>query len=100
MPREKLSAKFVGPRDADGVPLEFVNGVPAKDHSESEFANLSDEQKAAMDASPLYDLRHDAPAEAEKAATRVAPAADAAPLSTGTVTVPAAPDAPKAEAKK
>lgn len=72
MPQEKLVAKYQG----DGS--EYFTGVPRRDLYESDWAGLTDEQKALLAAvppsgvKPLYQLRHDAPAEAEKAAERVA----------------------------
>lgn len=75
MPREKMYAKDVATRNADGTPAEFHNGIEQRDYSESEFHALPDEVKATMAASPLFDLRHDAPAEAEKVAAKVEKAA-------------------------
>jgi len=69
-----IVARFKGPRDADGMALEFHYGIPATDLDEAAFDALTDEQKAVLAASPLYDLRRDAPKEAERAAGRVAKA--------------------------
>lgn len=66
-----IVAKFVGPKDENGMPLSYHNGIPASDLSEEDFAALTDEEKATLAASPLYDLRRDAPKEAESAARRV-----------------------------
>lgn len=54
---------------------EYLMGVPARNLDEAEFDALSDEQKAEMAASPLYDLRRDAPKEAAAAERRVEKAA-------------------------
>lgn len=56
---------------------EFHNGIPAADLSEEDFAGLTDEQKATLAASPLYELRRDAPKEAAAAERRVERAAEA-----------------------
>lgn len=106
--RQKISAKYNGENG------EYFNGIPARDLTEDEFDRLSDEQKALLAADPpegvkrLYTLRHDAPAEAEKAATRVeraaAPSAraEAVPAAASQPAPPPPADkpAPKDEAKK
>lgn len=61
MPREKISAKYTGQNG------EHYMGLPARDIGEEEFGRLSDEHKALLAESSFYTLRHDAPAEAEKA---------------------------------
>lgn len=87
MPRSKISAKYLG----DGS--QYFNGIPARDLSEDEFEALPDEHKALLaqtppeGVKPLYELRHDAPAEAAKAARRQASeAAEAAPPEAVSVT--------------
>jgi hypothetical protein len=92
MPRDKIAAKFSGhPTDM------FVNGVPARDIMESEFDALTDEQKVAINASPLYDLRGEEPTASVAAADKHVERAEDAPISTGTVVVPPAdPKAPEA----
>lgn len=97
MARERIYAKFKGAMNPDGTPSEFVNGVPAHDLMESEFHALPDEAKAVVLASPLYDLRHDAPDEAEAASKRVA-RSDAPPM-TGSVVVPDPAPTPEAPAE-
>lgn len=72
-----IVAKFVGPKDEDGVALSYHYGIPAADLDEAAFDALSDEQKATLAASALYDLRRDAPKEAAAAERRVERAADA-----------------------
>ena len=73
MPQEKLVAKY-----QPSEPGAYFTGIPARDLYESDWATLTDEDKARLAAvppagiKPLYQLRHDAPAEAEKAAERVA----------------------------
>lgn len=78
---EKIYAKYVA---EDGG--HFM-GVPARDLYESDWERLTDEQKAMIGAKPpegvkpVYQLRHDAPAEAEKASKRVEKAPEpAAPM--------------------
>lgn len=68
---DKIIAKY------RGQPGEHFTGIPARDLGEADWAALTDEQKALLAADPpdgvkrLYELRHDAPAEAEQAAQRV-----------------------------
>lgn len=79
MPRQRISAKYLG----DGS--RYFNGIPARDLTEDEFDVLTDDQKATLAADPpegvqrLYELRHDAPAEAAKATRRVERAPDPLP---------------------
>lgn len=47
----KIVAKFTG----DGT--EYHNGIPAADLDEQTFKNLSDEQKATVVLSPLYEVQ-------------------------------------------
>ena len=68
MPKDKLLFKYQG----DGS--EFLNRIPARDLHESDRAALTDEDLALLAASPLYEARNDAPADAEKAAKRAAKA--------------------------
>lgn len=92
MPRPKISAKYTGQNG------EFYNHIPARDLTEDEFDALSDDQKATLGMSAFYDLRHDAPAEAEKASKRVEKA-DPEPTILEAQAVAEMP-APKDEAKK
>lgn len=62
--KPKTYAKYLG----DGS--EYHNGIPSRDLTEDEFAALTDEQQAMLAESKLYDLKHDAPAMAEKAGKR------------------------------
>jgi hypothetical protein len=71
--KQKTSAKYKG----DGS--EYLNNIPARDLTEDEFAALTDDQKVMLAESPLYDLKYDAPAEAEKAAKKVEKAPDPVP---------------------
>ena len=64
-----IVAKYTGDGSA------FYNGIPARDLDEADFAGLTDEQKATLAASPLYDLRREAPKEAAAAERRVERAA-------------------------
>jgi hypothetical protein len=77
-----IVAKFIGPRDADGAPLGYHGGIQAVDHDEEMWAALTDEQKATLAASPLYELRREAPKEAAAAERRVerAEATEAPPV--------------------
>lgn len=94
MPRQKISAKYTAD---DG---SHYMGIPARDLNEEEFDALSDDQKATLGASSFYDLRHDAPEEAEKAAARVERAEPVAPMAEqARAAMPESP-APKAEGKK
>jgi hypothetical protein len=68
---EKVVAKFKG---ADG---EYLGGVPSRDLGEDDWAALTDEQKATVAASSLYELRGDAPKDAAAAERRVERAAPA-----------------------
>lgn len=79
MPREKIVAKYRGENG------EHFMHIPARDLYESDWAALTDEQKAALAVDPpagvkrLYELRHDAPDEAEQAAERIEQAPDPTP---------------------
>jgi hypothetical protein len=83
----KIVAKYTSKTD------EHYMGLPARDITEEEFARLSDDQKALLAESKFYTLRHDAPAEAEKAARR-AEKAESELSATEAPTVPAPPLAP------
>jgi hypothetical protein len=91
MPREKIAAKYTA---QDG---SHYMGIPARDIGEEEFDRMSDEQKALLAESPFYNLRHDAPAAAEKAVKRVEKAEPVVPM---VEAAKAEMPAPKDEAKK
>jgi|APGre2960657404_1045060.scaffolds.fasta_scaffold179164_2 hypothetical protein len=59
--------RFVGARDAQGQPAEWYVGIPARDLTADDVANLSEEQYAVVAASALY-----ASAQSPKAAKPVA----------------------------
>lgn len=61
-----IAAKFK--KDSEG----YVEGVPARDLTDEEFAALTDQQKAMVEGSGVYDLRRDAPKEAAAATRRIA----------------------------
>lgn len=50
------AARFVGERDANGIALAFLDGVPARDLSADEWAALTDDTRAAALATGLYTL--------------------------------------------
>lgn len=102
MPRERISAKYQGEHG------EHFMGIPARDLSEGEFAALSDEQQALLAADPpegvrrLYQLRHEAPEQAEAAAKRLERAPAPPPPMAAAVEAPSveASSEPKGEGKK
>ena len=46
---------FIGPRDVDGYPLQFHEGIPARDLTDDEYMALPDELRAVVRTSGLYD---------------------------------------------
>lgn len=62
-----IVAKFQG-EDPEN---EYHNGIPARDLSEEDFGALTDEEKATLAASPLYEMRGAAVKEAASAERRV-----------------------------
>jgi hypothetical protein len=88
---DAIAAKFKGTYNADGEPLEYHSGIPARDLTEEEFEHLSDEHKSTLAHSSLYDLRRDAP--------KVAASADRRVMTEATEAVTPA-EAPKAEGKR
>lgn len=96
MAKPRIAAKYTSESG------EFYNGIPARDLMEDEFSALTDEQKATLRESAFYDLRHDAPKEAEKAARHIEKETAAqAPADAVSVTVAGADGpAPKDEARK
>lgn len=47
--------RFVGQRDSNGQPVEFIGWCPARDLTEAECAEIGDEKIAALIASNLYE---------------------------------------------
>jgi hypothetical protein len=87
-------ARYRGRLDANGVPQEFLNGIPASDIDEDQWQQLDSEQRAAVrearrggDGKPLYDVATDremsggSPAKAKRETEPKAeqPKADAQP---------------------
>lgn len=46
-----IKAKFIG---ADG---EYLNGIPARDLTAEDWAQLTNEQQEAVATSPLYEIQ-------------------------------------------
>jgi hypothetical protein len=69
---EAIAAKYTGKLKADGTPAQYHGGIPARDLTEDEFSALSDEHKATLAHSKIYELRRDAPKVADAADRRVA----------------------------
>lgn len=55
-----LRASFKGPRDSDGVPATYLNGIPARDLDEDEWQALTTEERDTVRRSGLYDVKTDA----------------------------------------
>lgn len=51
-----IVARFTGKKDADGMPVEYLGGVPARSLDEDEFKALTDEQQEAVKASSIYTM--------------------------------------------
>lgn len=47
--------RWLGQADANGVPVNFFIGIPARDLTADDVANLTDEQYATVEASKLYE---------------------------------------------
>jgi hypothetical protein len=60
-----MGLRFVGQRDNEGRPLEYVGWAPARDLTDAECDEIGDEKVAALVASNLYE--RDAPVKAGKA---------------------------------
>jgi hypothetical protein len=56
---------FTGERAADGRPLRFFTGIPARDLTERDIDRLDDDQYATVVASDLYE-RVDPPKRDQK----------------------------------
>lgn len=54
---EKMRALWKGTKGEDGLPVEYLEGVPARSLTQDEYDALTDEQREAMRSSPLYDVR-------------------------------------------
>jgi hypothetical protein len=52
---ETIRYRFVGARDANGVAVLYLSGVPAQDITASEAAAMDEEMLAVIEASPLYE---------------------------------------------
>ena len=101
MPRDPLAYKFTGPTNSDGTAAEFVMGIPSRDIKRTEFEAMSDQDKAALHASPLHRAYGHADEEAEAAAERVAEVEEPHPAPVAPATAPVEPARPaKSEAKK
>lgn len=72
---------------------EYLSGVPARNLDEDDFHNLTDEQKAAVQRSPLYDLRGAGAEREARAAERRVDKAVEAQAATAPAEAPAAPKA-------
>ena len=48
------------PTLVERVPVEHIGGIPARDLEEEEWQALTNEQRAAVRASSLYDVKTDA----------------------------------------
>lgn len=59
--------RYTGARDAQGQPLEFHTGIPARDLEEEDVAALSSDDYALVKASPIYAPVADKPAHDAKA---------------------------------
>lgn len=69
-----IKARFTGKRDSEGLPLEFLNGVPARDLQDNEYDALSTEQKHDVRHSGLYKMAEPKPkAEAKPKDEKAAP---------------------------
>lgn len=56
-----IRAKFKGPVDVDGVAIEFLHGIPARDLDEDEdWEPLDADQREAVRNSGLYDVKTNA----------------------------------------
>lgn len=51
-----IKARFVGKRDADGMPLEYLQNIPAANLSDDEYEALSTQQKHDVRHSGLYQM--------------------------------------------
>jgi len=58
---DKIAYRFTGKKDADGLPVEYLGGIPAAHLTEDDYAALTKEQKEAVKASSLYKSVDSAP---------------------------------------
>lgn len=103
MPRDPLAFKFTGVSNPDGTATEFIPGIPSRDIHRSEFDAMTDEEKAALHASPIHRPYGAADEEAAQAERRIErEAVEQAPPEAVSVTVAGAdkPTPKAAEAKK
>jgi len=61
---------FTGERAADGRPLRFFHGIPARDLAPRDIDRLDDEQYATVEASDLYEKAEPAKSEPKKTAPK------------------------------
>lgn len=59
---------FTGERTADGRPLRFFHGIPARDLTQRDIDQLDDDQYATVDASDLYEKTDPPKAETKREA--------------------------------
>lgn len=58
--------RFTGERSADGRPLRFFTGIPARDLAQRDIDRLDDDQYAAVEGSDLYEKATAPKAEAKR----------------------------------
>lgn len=51
-----IRARFKGPTDEAGLPVSYLEGIPARNLSDEEYDALSPEQKQVVRSSELYDV--------------------------------------------
>jgi hypothetical protein len=54
-----IKARWVGNRHPDGSPVEFHEGIPARDLDDEAWEVLTAEQRRAVGRSPLYAVREE-----------------------------------------
>ena len=68
-----MGIRFVGTRDVDGRPTEYVGWAPARDLTDEECAEIGEAKVASLLATNLYE--QDAPVAARATTTRTAASA-------------------------
>lgn len=63
-----MGLRFVGARDTNGQPVEYIGWAPARDLTDAECAEIGADRVAALIASNLY--KQDAPAKASAKADK------------------------------
>jgi len=53
---DHIAAKFIGSVDAEGVPVTYHSGIPARDLTDDDLKALTNEQRDAVETSPLYTM--------------------------------------------